>query len=142
MAIFFVVGAKNFSEIERFRMRIQVMLFYEFLQTIRPHVVFRIVKIDEILCHLVCGYRIRIVRNSRCCPMMSGDDFHVPDIVSVRKQDSVSLRRTVLFNQTSKIFDAFFCGVDVRSHHVLERVFSQAVLDPRIICQCMLVSVD
>lgn len=107
-----VSGTENMAEIPAVLVRVQVVLFDELLNSLRPHKVVRVAKVDLLDGNPVSGDGVGIIWNPLGNPVVPGDDFHVPNIVFVTEDDPISLSRTVLFDQTAQVANPFFSTVD------------------------------
>ena len=85
-------------EIEVTFIRIQMILFNEFLDAVRPHKVVWIIKIDFFDCDLVSCNSVAIIWDANGSPMMTSCDFHVPNFIAVVELNAVSFSGAVFGN--------------------------------------------
>ena len=74
--------------------------------------------------------------------MMATGNFHIPNLIEVGKQNTVTLGRTVFFDEFSQIAYAFPCRVYKWENDVVDCIFCNSVFYQRVICKYLSVSVD
>ena len=75
-----------------------------------------ILQIEGINAKLVRHHHIRIIRHSPGDPVMTADGLQPPDLVFVRKGNSIHLISAVFFQQASQTCDTFSGTVNIRKH--------------------------
>lgn len=118
------------------------MLSHEVLDAVTPDEVIRVGEVDLLNGDLVGGDGVGVIRDALGDPVVTGDDFHVPNVVFVREKHGIAGRRAVLFDQLAQILNGVAGAFNERQGHVDDEIFVQAVFDQRIKSQGPFVAVS
>ena len=112
------IGTEDVAEVPLVIVRVKLVGIDKLPDTVRPHVVVRIVEVDLLDGDLVGRDGIAVVGNPDGNSVVTGGNFHVPDLILVVELDPVALGGTVLSYQLAQAFNPFPGGVDIRQHQV------------------------
>ena len=117
---------KNVAEVPAIAIRIQMVFCHELANRVIPHKVIRIIEINFLNGDAVAGYRVAVIRNSLGNPVMTSNDFHIPDIVFVTEDYAIAFCRAVFFDQLSQVLNPFARAVDKGQSGGNDQIFVDA----------------
>ena len=114
---------EDVAEVPAMLVRVEVVIFDKLPDSFGPHEVIGVVEVNLLDGDPVPGDRVGVVRDPLGNPVVTGDDFHVPDIVLVGEDDPVPFGGTVLLDQPAEVTNPILGTVDERQGGADDQVF-------------------